>query len=336
MLSEVTSQWGSTCSRSGKARTRTMGLWECAEFFWSPLGLRVGVLPRLASRVRWRMCREARWLEKGDTGEVGGQEDFGYSWWREAAEERRGHCALLPRPWVSSLSATPLGTWRMAWWNRGVRIESLSSFSATFAQSLPRNLPGTHLTERLLEIIDWQEALTRREEKELDIHLFWKILSHHSNLPGWRLKCTWHVFYFLQLFWHLWVLTHMDWIYCAEELNWWFPMPWIVWIVDFGLLDTQHCFFLCLFLSLFTPFPSLANSLLPSPPSNLSFTQGQRHEESTGFPAEEEWIPRKQPSQQVRQIYEVSQVSGHFLAACPCGCVWDFFPGLATTADDLV
>lgn len=71
-------------------------------------------------------------------------------------------------------------------------------------------------------------------------------------------------------------------------------------------------------------------------PSNLSFTQGQRHEESTGFPAEEEWIPRKQPSQQVRQIYEVSQVSGHFLAVCPCGCVWDCFPGLATTDDDLV
>lgn len=31
VLSEVTSHWGSTCSRSGKARTPTMGLWECAE-----------------------------------------------------------------------------------------------------------------------------------------------------------------------------------------------------------------------------------------------------------------------------------------------------------------
>lgn len=155
----------------------------------------------------WRMRRGARWLEKGDTGEIGGQEDFGCSWWKEAAEECRGHYALLPWPWVSSLSATPPGTWRMAWWNRGVRIESLSSFSATFAQSLPRNLPGTHLTERLLEIIDWQEALTRREEKELDIRLFWKILSHNSNIPGWRLKCTWYVFYFLHLFWHLWVFN---------------------------------------------------------------------------------------------------------------------------------
>lgn len=103
-------------------------------------------------------------------------------------------------------------------------------------------------------------------------------------------------------------------------------MPWIVLIVDFWTW-TQHTFFPCLFFSPFIlPFifllspPSVSTNLfLLSPSSIFSFTQGQRHEEPAGFPAEEEWIPRKQPSQQVRQIHEVSQVSGHFLTAC---CMW--------------
>lgn len=52
VLSEVTSQWGSTCSRSGKARTRTMGLWEYAESCWGgPRVQRTGVLPYLRLEV---------------------------------------------------------------------------------------------------------------------------------------------------------------------------------------------------------------------------------------------------------------------------------------------
>lgn len=139
-------------------------------------------------------------------------------------------------------------------------------------------------------------------------------------------------------------------------------MPWIVLIVDFGLgLNTlsSHVSFCLPPLSTLSFLSSLFHlSCLNFPPSfasfcihksffhscqlspsfsplSLSLVQGQRHEESAGFPAEEEWIPRKQPSQQVRQSYEVSQVSGHFLTACACGWAWGCFPGLATTGDDL-
>lgn len=129
-------------------------------------------------------------------------------------------------------------------------------------------------------------------------------------------------------------------------------------LVDFGL---NTLFFPCLFLSTssHSPFTSLSclnfspppppspvhKSFLPSSlscqlsPPSLPFTQGQRHEESACFPAEEEWIPRKQPSRQVGQVYEVSQVSGHFLTACACGhvgvCETVCSGSRHTTGDDL-
>lgn len=83
------------------------------------------------------------------------------------------------------------------------------------------------------------------------------------------------------------------------------------------------------------PFLLIHTSI--SPPS-LSVTQGQRHEESAGFPTEEEWVARKQPSRQDRQIHEICQVSGHFLAArvgvCLCAATFRG-RGLTTAHSDL-
>ena len=136
----------------------------------------------------------------------------------------------------------------------------------------------------------------------------------------------------------------MDWIYRAEEfelsdshildcfscglwtwrLNSFFPLP--SFCPPLSIISSLSWFHFLLVLPPPPPHPSPAlvnHSPFPHSPfpfsffsSILSSTQGQRHEESTGFPAEEEWISRKQPSRQARQVHEVSQVSGHFLTAC--------------------
>lgn len=83
----------------------------------------------------------------------------------------------------------------MAWWNRAVRIESLSSFSATVAQSLPRNLPGTHLQESLLEIVDWQERQWHEARKRSLTIAFWKSSVQRIWLK--TKKCTYNTFIFI-------------------------------------------------------------------------------------------------------------------------------------------
>lgn len=119
----------------------------------------------------------------------------------------------------------------------------------------------------------------------------------------------------------------------------------LMWTLDLGSTDFPlvfpplsspftHCF------SIFQLSPSLpfffTHIHLSSRPPSVSVTQGQRHEESAGFPTKEERVPRKQPSWQDRQIHEVSQVSGHFLAACVWGrvCVWLHSRSCLTTAGD--
>lgn len=116
------------------------------------------------------------------------------------------------------------------------------------------------------------------------------------------------------------------WIWTQQPVYFFFCLPSLFTLSHLSTIF--HFFQLSPSLSIFINLPFLSLNY-------LSFTQGQRHEESAGFPTEEEWIPRKQPCQQVRQIYEVSQVSGHFLTACVWMCVWGRFPELATTGDDL-
>lgn len=131
----------------------------------------------------------------------------------------------------------------------------------------------------------------------------------------------------------------MDWIYSTVELNCWFHaldcFSYGFWTWKLNKLSSHVSFFCLPSLSTLFHFLTLPSFTSLPPLFYLSFTQGQRHEESAGFPAEEEWVPRKQPSREVRQIYEVSQVSGHFLTACACGCVSDGFLDLTTTGDDL-
>lgn len=148
------------------------------------------------------------------------------------------------------------------------------------------------------------------------------------------------------LFFFLVVCHCRDWIYSTVELNCWFHaldcFSYGLWTWKLNKRFSPMSP-LCLpslstsFDCIFPPSFSYPNISLPPLPSLfcLSFTQGQRHEESAGFPATEEWVPRKQPSREVRQIYEVSQVSDHFLTACACGCVSDCFLNLTTTGDDL-
>lgn len=93
VLSEVTSQWGSTCFRSGKARTRTLGLRECAESWRIPRALMVGASPCVKFKVprghgrvgSLCVCVRAIFFEKVKTLKVGGQEGFGCCCWWEAA-----------------------------------------------------------------------------------------------------------------------------------------------------------------------------------------------------------------------------------------------------------
>lgn len=131
----------------------------------------------------------------------------------------------------------------------------------------------------------------------------------------------------------------MDWIYSTVELNCWFHaldcFSYGFWTWKLNKLSSHVSFFCLPSLSTLFHFLTLPSFTSLPPLFYLSFTQGQRHEESAGFPAEEKWVPRKQPSREVRQIYEVSQVSGHFLTACACGCVSDGFLDLTTTGDDL-
>lgn len=127
----------------------------------------------------------------------------------------------------------------------------------------------------------------------------------------------------------------MAWIYSTVELNCWFHaldcFSYGFWTWKLNKLSSHVSFFCLPSLSTLFHFLTLPSFTSLPPLFYLSFTQGQRHEESAGFPAEEEWVPRKQPSREVRQIYEISQVSGHFLTGCACGCVSDGFLDLTTT-----
>lgn len=218
------------------------------------------------------------------------------------------------------LAANPVGAPRTAWWKRGVRIESLSSSSCTSVQSLFRYLPGTHPQEGLSDVFHWQEDRKRNTGR------LGKICVDQTTK-------MYLCFYFLGIRW----LDFMGLDLLRNLSDDSHALDCLMWTLD---LDLTH--FPPLFFSpppfLFTPivylysnFPPSSPFLLythPSPPS-LSVTQGQRHEESAGFPTEEERVAGKQPSRQDRQIHEIRQVSGHFLAACVgvCLCVATFRVG---------
>lgn len=176
------------------------------------------------------------------------------------------------------------------------------------------------------------EALTRREDKEPNscfLETFWPIKSSYKaenvhNTFILILSCgfdfIWIGFTKLNLpgecvgLFHFWTLG-LETQHFLPFLSF-CPLPLIPFIFSLSRLNFpptsppvafKHSFSHCPFSFSNSPLSSLLY---------LSVTQGQRHEESLGFPSEEEWIPRKQPSQQARQIYEVSQVSGHFLTVC--------------------
>lgn len=82
------------------------------------------------------------------------------------------------------------------------------------------------------------EALTRSEEKG-EWHLpFGEFLSHHTDQLKTRMYTT------AFMLWHLLVLFYVDWIYNNAD-----SLPWIVFIVDFGLGYSTNPFSPFLFLS---------------------------------------------------------------------------------------
>lgn len=150
MLSEVTSQCGSTCLGSGKSQDTHLGI------------------------VGWRRIRE---VPPRDGGGEGGGRDDGDGWRftlceiqgvlrrrRTTPQSRKADFYIFFLPSLGSLGsppplprrlrrprgsarleATPQGApgrWRDE--TGAVRSEFPSSFPATVAQSLPRYLPGTH------------------------------------------------------------------------------------------------------------------------------------------------------------------------------------------------
>lgn len=133
VLSEVTSQWGCTCSRSGKARTRTMGLWECAESCRGPMGPEGWciTLVEIQRNVAHAQQGVSACKMVGERWNRWGGRSGGY-WVLLLDESGRGLGTCHHTPQVNFLSETPQGTGRMAWWNRRVRTESLSCFTATF------------------------------------------------------------------------------------------------------------------------------------------------------------------------------------------------------------
>lgn len=290
-------EWGhvplrrSTCFRSGKARTGTLGWWEYAELacrdcqVWESLCICVRSFYKEGLNVWEGHSGEGFFFD--DTAEGLGTLSWGLD---------------------QLLAANPVGTSRMAWWKRGVRTESLSSSSCTSIQSLTRYLPGTHPREGLSEVFRWQAARIRSIAPAISENLHW---------PDGKM---YFYFYSSGILWFDFMWTGF-----TEEHSWSFSCVGL--FNGFGLNQLSPVFFPLLLPSPtvypYSNFPYLRLPFSLKHPSLLSLfflsvIQGQRHEESAGFPTEEEWVPRKQPSWQDRQIHEVNQVSGHFLAACVC------------------
>lgn len=87
----------------GKSQDTHHGIMGMCRILLEPMGTQGWCITSSGIKDRVAHVRRGRWLEKGDTGEVGGQEDFGCSWWREAAEECGSLC-----PVASALGQLPL------------------------------------------------------------------------------------------------------------------------------------------------------------------------------------------------------------------------------------
>lgn len=296
MLSEVTSQWGSTWFRSREDRTRTMGLWECAGSSWTTW------VPRAGFLLQWNLnvliC--VRWLEERWSG--------GFQMLALVGVE------LLLCPIAPALGQLPLSNLCGHMEDSVMKKMSEDWLSSPLPHLLSpcRATCQGHSTERT----EWDIRLTRKTQTRSGEEAICLSESCSSNLTCPRLQCTCPFIFFM-------VFTGLVLCGLAFRLRWWFHTldcfrclshTWkFIWL--------SSCVFSFFFIPNLTHCP-LCTCIYPpfsrSSPSRLSFSQGQRHEESAGFPAEEEWVPRKQPSREVRQMYEVSQVSGHFLTACAC------------------
>lgn len=303
MLSEVTSHWGSTFFRSGKARTGTLGLWECAELacrdcqVW---GTSCACVCGGVGRVSF--YKEGLNVWDGHSGE-------GFFFFL-ITQRRVWRLCAGPR---SAPRSTPCGHTK-----NGVMKERsenwISLLLLLHIRSVPVQVPARDASTGRTVI---GVPLTGGEDRKRYTGRLGKIALTR------RLKCT---FIFT-------LRASVGLISCGLDLLRNLTDDSHVldcFTLDLGSINFPPVFFpllsfslIC--LSIFQLSPSLpflfTHIHLSSCPLSLSVTQGQRHEESTGFPTEEERVSRKQPSWQDRQIHEVSQVSGHFLAACVCVCV---------------
>lgn len=141
-----------------KARTRTSGFWECARSWRFPprergRGLKDGREGRGRRAVGVMMMMVTAAASPCARFKVSSYQHLRperqiVTFFSSFAGVTRVTVAPLPSPSASGsarLTATPLGTQgRCRDGTRAVRSEFPSSFPATFAQSLPRYLPGTH------------------------------------------------------------------------------------------------------------------------------------------------------------------------------------------------